>query len=64
MLRGFKTRNIAGMLDWFKNGIPPRGPAPGKQNHARAPDPDLLAASRVTEARWAAREAALESHAP
>jgi len=24
-LRGFKMRNVAGMLDWYKHGIPPRG---------------------------------------
>ena len=65
MLRGFKTRNIAGMLDWFHNGIPPRGPAVTKSGSARkgtgvniATDPDIRTAIRRTEERWEAEHGA------
>jgi len=65
MLRGFKTRNIAGMLDWFHNGIPPRGPAVTKSGNARkgtgvniATDPDIRTAIRQTEERWEAEHGA------
>jgi len=53
MLRGFKTRNIAGMLDWYHNGIPPRGPTvtagPRARAAPRGPDPDLHAAAIAGE---------------
>jgi len=58
MLRGFRTRNIAGMLEWYESGIPPRGTRTGKVDQRARPglssDPAFRAAVEATEARWMA----------